>query len=122
MSRPDVVIVTGSRDWSDRRLVAETLAPFPAGTYLLHGACRGLDTIAATFGKRYGFNILAFPYFADDSGKECRNETMFAVAKAFQDCKHRVYGFAFPLPESVGTFKAIRIADRLGIAIRPIKP
>lgn len=118
MSRPDVVIVTGSRDWTDRQKVAEVLSGFPPKTILIHGGCRGLDQIAGAFGKRFGFVIVELPYFEDEEGKEARNESMFAMASALLECGHRVFGFAFPLSSSIGTFKAIRIGERRGITMK----
>ncbi len=120
MSRPDVVIVTGSREWEHRRTVASVLEPFAPGTILIHGGCRGLDQIAGTFGRRYRFTMLELPYFDDEEGREARNESMFAMAAALQSVGHRVHGFAFPLPGSIGTHKAIRIAKRLGVPVKVI--
>lgn len=112
--KPDVVIVSGSREWSDRDAVANVLKPFRFKTILLHGDCRGLDLIAAHFGKVHGFQVWPFAYCEDENGVECRNESMCAVAAALRDWGHRVHPFGFPLKGSVGTWKWVRIMKRLG--------
>jgi len=44
------LVVTGSRDWTDRAVVEEALRRLPVGR-LAHGGARGLDTIAARIAK-----------------------------------------------------------------------
>jgi uracil-DNA glycosylase family 4 len=55
--RPKKILVTGDREWTDRKAVLRELRAFPEGTILVHGGCRGLDTIAAKIGARRGFVV-----------------------------------------------------------------
>lgn len=57
----DIVMVTGSRDFTDRAVIYQALTEFKKGAILLHGAARGADTIAAEVGKQLGMEVIPFP-------------------------------------------------------------
>jgi hypothetical protein len=40
------VVVTGSRDWTDRKMIRRQLAALPAGSIVIHGRARGADMLA----------------------------------------------------------------------------
>ena len=48
------LVVTGSRDWTDRAVVEAALRRLPVGR-LAHGGARGLDTIAAEVATELGW-------------------------------------------------------------------
>lgn len=56
-----IVIVCGSRDWTDRALIREWLAKLPRGSVVVHGAARGADTIAGEEAAALGFEVRAYP-------------------------------------------------------------
>jgi hypothetical protein len=55
------VLVTGSRTWVSPEPIRRELEKFPPGTILVHGACRGVDNIAADEAKNLGFEVRAYP-------------------------------------------------------------
>ena len=64
MSTPTRILMTGSRDWTDRKLIeqglraAAALAMVPAGStdvVLVHGAARGADALAADVAGQLGW-------------------------------------------------------------------
>src|SRR5258706_7204811 len=65
--RPDryVVIVTGSREWTDRAVIRAHLADFPPGTLVLHGGALGADAIADSEARGLGLDVRVEPYFSD---------------------------------------------------------
>ena len=49
------VLVTGSRDWTDRATIERALAQVAVrGAVLVHGGARGTDRIAASIWRRWG--------------------------------------------------------------------
>lgn len=116
MTRPEVVIVTGSRDWTDELAISECLNRHPSGTVLIHGGCRGADRIAMTIGKARKFTQIELPYFEHD-GREARNESMVAIGAALQAVGHKVTCYGFPIERSVGTFKCMRLMRKAGLRI-----
>lgn len=57
----DTFAVTGSRTWAQPRLVEYALGLVPAKARMLHGAARGLDTLAAAYWTQRGGAVEAFP-------------------------------------------------------------
>ncbi len=106
--KPEVVLVTGSRNWTEVRPIVECLAAHPKGTILIHGGCRGADKLAAAEAKQQGYIIWELPYFEDEQGKEARNASMVYVASSLREMGHKVTCYAWPLEDSVGTFKCMR--------------
>lgn len=121
MPRQTVVVVTGSREWSDRDSIRKALSGFPFGTILIHGDCRGADTICAYEGGKKGFKLWPFPYCEDDNGQECRNESMAAVAAVLKLKGHRVVALAFPLPGAIGTWKCVKRLKEVGIVAEVVR-
>lgn len=122
MAKPTVIIVTGSREWEDREGIHQVLRPYPFGSILIHGGCRGADTIAGRFGLKKGFKVWELPYCEDEEGNECRNESMVAVAASLRDKGHPLAAHAFPLPGAIGTWKCVRLGKLVGIIFEPHKP
>lgn len=107
--KPEVIVITGSREWEDREPIIAALKLYPFGSVLIHGGCRGADTIGARFALAKGFKVWELPYFEDESGIEARNQSMVDVASALQIAGHPVTCHAFPLPGARGTWKAVRL-------------
>lgn len=115
--RPQVIGITGSREWNDREAIREALKPYRFGSILVHGGCRGADQIAAHEGSKKGFKLWELPYCEDEDGNECRNESMVAVVAALRSKGHPVAWHAFPLPNSRGTYKCARLVIKAGMGI-----
>jgi hypothetical protein len=118
MPHPDVVIVSGSRDWKPEQCpVHEVLSCYSPGTWLIHGRCpTGLDEIADVYGRARGFVVLGMPYFESEvDGKEARNASMVAVGVALKNVGHIVECHAFPLAQSRGTWKFYEMSRAAGL-------
>lgn len=116
------ILVTGSRNWTDHDIVhdamtAEARWRSPLGTRwsemtLIHGAARGLDTIAAELAAEIGMQIEPYPADWTTFGKSAghrRNAVM--VASGADVC------LAFPISESRGTRGCMKLAEKAGIRV-----
>ncbi len=86
---PPVLLVCGSRDWTDRATIRAWLSRFPAGTTVIHGAARGADSIAASVAQELGFALRAYPARWDIEGKAAgmlRNARMLAAEPDVSRC------------------------------------
>jgi hypothetical protein len=80
------VIVTGSRDWTDRGRIADRLALLPGedDTVVVHGAARGVDRIAGEEAMKLGLLVEPHPVtneewkFSRQAGFK-RNERMAQI-------------------------------------------
>lgn len=114
------ILITGSRDFSDRALAQQALTwvanvagvENPADVTVVHGAARGADIILAEVASSFGCVVEAHPAKWDELGKRAgivRNCDM--VALGADVC------LAFPLPDSRGTFHCMREAEKAGIPV-----
>ncbi len=123
--RGQVVIVTGSREWTDREAIYQRLKQYRAGTILLHGDngneswAVGADRIAASVGRDLGFQVVGHPYFTDagKAGGPLRNKLLVALGAAYQGALYSVVVEAFPLPGSRGTWDCVRKADEANLPV-----
>jgi hypothetical protein len=99
------LLITASREWTDRARMFERLKRYPKGTILIHGGARGGDLMAASIGRQLGFIIHEYPYFGDleNAGGHARNRCMFAVLLTQQQHGFDCYVEAFPKGKSSGT-------------------
>lgn len=108
------VLVSGSREWKDDQTVKQLLVAAmdhfesdPKDIVLVHGAARGLDSIAASVGKELGFSIEDHPADWKKYGRSAghiRNQEMVDLgADIF---------LAFPLGESRGTRSCMERAKK----------
>lgn len=74
-----VVIVCGSRTWTDPEPIRMELVKLPADTMVLHGDAQGADKLAAEIALGLGFKVKAVPARWEDLGAAAgvlRNQTM----------------------------------------------
>lgn len=107
------LLVTGSRNWVDERLIRSALEEWKAkgADTLIHGDARGADSIAAQIARELDLNVISYPAQWAKYGKKAgtlRNEQMLREGKP-----HVV--IAFPLPDSIGTWHMVKIARRAGV-------
>lgn len=117
MTEPHVVVVTGDRNWANRESVAKRLSKLPPNTVLVHGDCRGLDTIAAEEAAKLGFAVDPHPAKWDLHGKAAgplRNQEMLDLKPKI------VIAFHPDLTTSKGTKDCVREAMRRGIPVEVI--
>lgn len=124
------VLVTGSREWSDRKVIEsrlmehETLAmQVDDGTWrlLIHGDARGADRTAASIAHRLGWQVLPMPAQWQRDGKRAgpdRNRRMVEVLLQLSLCGWDVAVEAFPLGASPGTRNCIR--EAMACAFGPV--
>lgn len=119
------VLVTGSRNWTDReavetslRQVWQALGNHP-GAILIEGECPygGADEIARDTWQALGLPVEPHPALRSDSGYLLgaqRNAQM--VARRPHVC------VAYPLPDSKGTRNCMRLAAEAGVPILIVEP
>lgn len=114
------VIVTGSRDWSDRDGVYRVLAELPPDTIVIHGGARGADGYADQCARSIGHTVIEMPAQWERDGKSAgptRNSEMLSVLGALGRCGYTVSVHAFSLPQSRGTAHMKRIAAAAGFRV-----
>ncbi len=114
------ILVTGSRNWTDRDAIRQALSVAPAGSTVVHGAYMGADEIADEVAGALG--LATDPYPADwtthkRAAGPIRNSAM--VASGADVC------LAFsPEPNKGGTGDCTKKARQAGIPVftHPIRP
>lgn len=119
LQRTEVVLICGSRTWTDRKAVERVIFDLDRDTIVVHGAARGADTLADAAALMWG--LLRRPYPADwqAHGKAAgprRNQRMLA-----ENDIARVIAFRMP-GESRGTDDMIRRAKAAGIPVEIVTP
>ena len=116
------VLVTGSRDWTDRDAIRDALSAIdgncdPADSLtLVHGAARGADSIAADIAANIGWNVEAHPADWERHGKRAgfiRNEEM--VKLGADVC------LAFIKDGSRGAMMCAGLAEKAGISVERVE-
>ena len=124
MSTPTRILMTGSRDWTNRERIEQglrtvaALALVPAGStdvVLVHGADRGADTLAADVASQLGWATEAHPADWDTYGESAgprRNREMIAAGAQI------VVGFPIGRRDegaSLGTWECLAAATTAGL-------
>lgn len=113
------VLCTGSREWTDEQAVARELHFFnPASTVLIHGGCRGLDTIVDVVGKRMGFHVARMDALWNTFGKQAGPRRNHVMIETFQPDHGLV--FHADLESSKGTADCVRRLEAKGIFVKKI--
>lgn len=104
-------------------IVARELKCFPLGTILIHGDCRGADTIARLIGEELGFNIRSYPADWDAfhiAAGAIRNREMLKKENIPEEPIDLVLAFHQNIKESKGTKDMLRISSIAGVQFRLI--
>lgn len=124
MSDRYAVIVTGSRHWKGDRypLIASVIANLPPGSVVLHGAARGVDTLAARAATDAGHAVESYPANWDSYGKRAgpiRNSDMLGRLCILRAEGMRVETMAFHDDPALGhgTADMVRKARAAGIPV-----
>jgi hypothetical protein len=117
------VLVTGSRDWSSIDVIVRELSKLPTGSIIVHGACRGADTIAGVVAEALGFEVRPYPAswneFARSAGP-IRNRYMLCAEHKRNEPVDLVIAFHADLENSTGTKDMVGIATVANIECRVI--
>jgi hypothetical protein len=112
-----VVLVCGSREWSDVETMEARLSLLPQGTEIIHGGCCGADVLASVLATRFGFKTRAFPA---DWGKYGRSAGPIRNRQMLDERPSLVLAFHRNLSRSMGTADTVREARRRGIPVEVI--
>ena len=108
------ILITGGREWKDKQAIWDALILHGPGI-VVHGACRGADTLADEAAKSLGLPTEPHPanWYPlgryDRAAGNKRNAEMVALGADI--C------LAFPDPTSRGTWNCVNIAKRAGIEV-----
>ncbi len=118
------LLVTGDRNWSDKDVIQRALRQFPAGTFMINGACRGADVLAAAVGEDLGFAVVNVPYITrfGRGGGPARNKKMLTLLLGLKASGYwpRVYAFHSNLAVSKGTKSMVDLARKAGLDVEVI--
>lgn len=116
-----LVLVTGSRKWSDKWAMHHLLTEMTP-TVLIEGGQRGADLLSRAWAEKNGVRPLESPALWDTEHKAAgprRNEFILNVALALENAwRAPLEVAAFPLPESVGTWHMVKICERANLKVR----
>ena len=113
------VLICGSRDWNNAKLILERLSSIPRGSTLIHGGCRGADVFGAEIGKELGFDVMCFPAEWSKNGRAAgplRNQRMIDEGKP-----DLILAFHNDIDSSRGTKDMLGRAKKCGIPHEIIK-
>ena len=107
------VLITGSREWRNVRLITETLRALPRDAVIVHGAATGADHIAHSIALDLGMEVE--PHFPNYAKYDVR------VAPLMRNHKMIKLGadlcLAFPTENSRGTWHCVKFARMAGIPV-----
>lgn len=108
------VIVCGSRNWKNERVMRRQLERLPSNTCIVEGGCRGADLMAAKIAKELGFEVNEHPARWGQYGKAAgpiRNQEMLDSGGIVL-----VLAFHEDFARSKGTLHMVEIARAANIA------
>lgn len=106
------ILFTGSRHWNNAAPVAAIINSLPDHAIVIHGAARGLDSLAGSLAEQRGLTVESYPADWNRYGRSAgirRNEYMASLGADI--C------FAFPLQGSKGTKHMVTHARGLNIPV-----
>jgi len=113
------VLVTGDRNWNRMDIIERELRKLSKDTIIIHGAARGVDTIAGFVAERLGMKVIPFPakwHIYGRAAGPIRNQQMIDQGKP-----DIVLAFHDFLEKSKGTKDMINRARNVGIKVILIK-
>lgn len=113
------VLVCGDRDWSEYSLIRDRISKLPPGSVVIHGGCRGADTMAGIAAQAFGFAVIEYKANWEDYGPRAgpvRNQLMLDYGKP-----DLVIAFHHDLVKSCGTRDMVTRARkaRLPVEVLP---
>lgn len=60
---PKTIIITGDRESANsfQKIIYRVLKDLPKGSVIIHGACKGVDTISGKIASELGFKVIEYP-------------------------------------------------------------
>lgn len=109
-----VILVTGDQNWTNVEVIAKKLAEQPKYSTVIHGATKGVDTIAGNVAFCMGFGVIAVPAQSEVHGKAAeliRNQQMLDMGPDI------ILAFHDDIRRSKGTKDLITRARRAGVEV-----
>lgn len=115
------ILVTGDREWDDIPCVVKELKIYRPGTILVHGACRGADTVCAAVAEALGFIVRS--YLADwktypRAAGPIRNQQMLTEEHRPDEPINVCIAFHDHLDDSKGTADMVSRACKAKIPVK----
>ena len=110
-----LVLVCGSRNWSDIHAIRMRLVKLPPSSVIIHGKAPGADTIAGWLAEDFGFTVREFPADWEQYGKRAGILRNLAMLDESPDLV-----LAFWDGESSGTRHTVTEARKRGIPVEVI--
>lgn len=113
-----VILVCGSRDWTDKEVIRQKLMSINSISLLVHGACRGADLLAADVAQELNIPAKAYPAQWDIYGLSAgprRNQQMLDYEKP-----ELVIAFHENINSSKGTKDMVNRASKVGVRVEVI--
>ena len=123
--RPTRALVCGSREWGDAYAILRELRALPESVKtVIHGDCRGADTLVAGIAESEGFEVVAVPAHWKHTA-DCPPNCGEYVGKGAGPIRNRKMlamrpdvVLAFPMAGSRGTIDMVRVALKQGVEVR----
>jgi len=112
-----VVLITGSRAWSDLHPIERVLL---GADLCIVGCADGADRIAREYCKRNDVMLSVQTADWKNDGKSAgpiRNTRMASIARCYRDDGIPVECYAFPLPNSIGTWDCVEKCRQFGLRV-----
>jgi len=109
------ILVCGDRHWSDINSIKRELQKYSGDVTIIHGAAKGVDSLAGLVASELGFKLEVYPAKWDQLGRAAgpvRNMQMLEEGKP-----DLVLAFHPDLLKSKGTIDMIRIARKAGVKV-----
>ena len=104
------ILICGDRNWKDVETIENFVKSLPPDTVIIHGDCRGADSIADKAAKEHGLTVKPFSAKWDKYGEAAgpiRNRRMLVEGKP-----DRVVAFHDDLSKSRGTADMVKQARK----------
>lgn len=114
-----IILVTGDRNWSNRKSVKRELESFPQARLVIQGGAAGADTLAKEEAEKLGIQVCTFHAnweLQHRSAGPIRNSNMIRFIQP-----DLVLAFHPDLDSSAGTADMVKKAKSKGIPVRLIK-
>jgi YspA, cpYpsA-related SLOG family len=112
-ARPQVVLFSGSRKWTDRDRIRRDLEGLPPDSVIIEGGAPGADRIAGFEARRLGIHVAEVAALWDHHDRSAGYRRNEAMARLRPDLL-----YAYPLGDSPGTRHMIGIAEAECIQVR----
>ena len=113
------ILICGDRNWKDVETIENFVKSLPPKTVIIHGDCRGADSIADKAAKEHGLTVETFSAKWEKYGRAAgpiRNRRMIIEGKP-----DRVVAFHDDLSKSKGTANMIKQARKQRVPIEVMK-